>query len=59
MWHDNLFSQKTKTSKIAVEIKVGGNGEERLDKIYKRWGRQYRWVFIKYGLLRTPANYDP
>ena len=36
MWHDYPFSQRNKPSKIAVEVKVGGNGEEGLDKILKR-----------------------
>ena len=35
MWHDYPFSQRNKPSKIAVEVKVGGNGEEGLDKILK------------------------
>ena len=39
MWHHHPFIQRSKTSKIAVEVKVGGNGEERFDKILKRWGK--------------------
>ena len=35
-----------KTSKIAVEVKVRGNGKEGLDNILERWGKQYRGVFI-------------
>ena len=42
----SLFSQRSKTLKIAVEMKVGGNGEEGLDKIYRRWSRQYWGVLI-------------
>ena len=41
-WHDHTLNQRNKTSKIAVEMKVEGNGEDGLDKILKRWGRQYR-----------------
>ena len=41
-WHDHPFSQRNQTSKIVVEVKVGGNGKEGLDKILKRWGKQYR-----------------
>ena len=41
MWHVHPFSQRNKTSKIA-----GREGwkqrKEVLDKILKRWGRQYR-----------------
>ena len=37
MWHDHQFSQKNKTSKIAVEVKVGGNRKERLQKVHKDW----------------------
>ena len=32
MWHDDPFSQRNKTSKIAVKLKVGGNREEGLNK---------------------------
>ena len=46
MWNGYPFSQRNKTSKIAVEVKVGGNGREGLDKILKSWGRQYTGVFI-------------
>ena len=41
MWHDHPFSQRNKTSKITVEVKVGGNGEQELDKILKGCGRDY------------------
>ena len=58
MWLDHPFSQRIKTSKIEVEVKaegeevkVGGNGEEGLDKILKRWSRQYRGAFIQKGEL--------
>ena len=33
MWHNHPFSQRNKTSQIAVEVKFGGNGKEWLDKI--------------------------
>ena len=46
MWHNHPFSQRKKTSKIAVEVKVGGNGNKGLDKIWKGWGREYWGVFI-------------
>ena len=46
MWHDHPFSQRNKTSKIAVEVKVGGNRKKGLDKILKRCYRQYRGVAI-------------
>ena len=36
MWQDHPFSQRNKASKIVVEVKVGGNGKEALDKILKR-----------------------
>ena len=39
MWLNHRLSQRNETSKIAVELKVGGNGKERLDKIFKSWGR--------------------
>ena len=39
IWHNHLFSPRNKTSKIAVEVEVGGSGEEGLEKILKRWGR--------------------
>ena len=29
MWHNHPFSQRNKTSKKAVEVKVRGNGRER------------------------------
>ena len=38
MWHDAPFSPRNKTSKIEVEVKVGGNRKEGLDNIW--WGRQ-------------------
>ena len=41
MRHDHPFSQRNKTSKIAVEVTVGGNRKEGLDKILKRCDRQY------------------
>ena len=44
MWHDHPFNQRNKTSKIAVEVKVGGNGIEGI-KFKKGWGNQYRGVF--------------
>ena len=36
MWQDHPFSQRNKASKIVVEVKVGDNGKEALDKILKR-----------------------
>ena len=36
MWHDHPFSQRNNTSKIAVEMKVGINGKEALEKNFKR-----------------------
>ena len=39
MWHNHPFSQTNKTSKIVVEVKVRGNGEEGLDNILKSWSR--------------------
>ena len=42
MWHNHPFRQRNKTSKIEVEMKVGGNRKDGLGKILKRWGRQYR-----------------
>ena len=42
MWQNHPFSQRNKTSKIAVEVKVGGSEKERLDKIFKKSSRQYR-----------------
>ena len=53
MWYDHPFNQRNKTSKIAVEVKVGGNGKEGLDKILKKWGRQCRGVFIYRRVLGT------
>ena len=32
IWHDHLFSQIMKTSKIAVKVKVGGDEEKGLNK---------------------------
>ena len=46
IWHDHPLSQRIKSSKIAVEVKVGDNREKWLDKILKRWGRQYRGEYI-------------
>ena len=46
MRHDHPFSQRKKTSKIAVEVRVGGNGEEELEKILIIWDREYWGVFI-------------
>ena len=53
MWHNHPFSQTSKTSKIVVEVKVGGNGKEGLDKVLKRWDRQHRETFITQGILQT------
>ena len=30
MWHNYQFRQRNKTSKVAVEVKVGGDGEDGL-----------------------------
>ena len=46
MWKDHPFIQRNKTSKIAVKVKVEDNREEGLDKILKRWGREYWGFFI-------------
>ena len=35
MWHDHPLSQRNKTSKIAVEVKVGGNRKRRWTKFQK------------------------
>ena len=35
MWHDYRLSQRNKTSKIRVEVKVGGDGEEGWTKFSK------------------------
>ena len=39
MWHNHPFSQRKKTLKTAVEVKVGDNRKEWLNKIFKRWDR--------------------
>ena len=39
MWNDIPFSQRNKTSKILVEVKVGDNGKDRFNKMLKSWGR--------------------
>ena len=54
MWHAHSFSQRKKTSKRVVEMKVGGNREEGLDKILKRWGRQYGGGLHNKGGVRNP-----
>ena len=36
MWHNHPFRQRKKTSKIAVEVKVGGTRKDGLDKSLKR-----------------------
>ena len=46
MWQNRPFRQRNKRSKIAVEVKVGGIGEEGLDKMLKRWGMEYSEVLI-------------
>ena len=33
MWHNPPFSQRNNTSKIVMEMKIGGNGKDELDKI--------------------------
>ena len=42
MWHNDPFSQRKKTLKIAVEVKVWCDEKEGLDKNIKSWGRQYK-----------------
>ena len=42
MWQDHSFSQRSKVSKIVMEVKIGGNENEELDKTLKSWGSQYR-----------------
>ena len=49
MWHDHPFSQRNKTLKIAVEVKVGCEGEEGLDKNLKRLGWQYKGEGGRWG----------
>ena len=45
MWCDHPFSQRSKATKRAVGVKVGGNGEG-LDKIWKRGVGNVGGVFI-------------
>ena len=58
MWHDHPFSQRNKTLKIAVEVKVGCEGEEGLDKNLKSLGWQYKggwgWGLHNIGGVRNP-----
>ena len=44
MWHVHPFSHRNNTSKIAGGREGEGwkQQKERLDKILKRWGREYR-----------------
>ena len=35
MWHDHSLSQRKKTSKIGVEVKVKGSGKRRWTKFQK------------------------
>ena len=49
---DHPYNQRNKTSKIEVEVKVGGYREEGLDETFKRCGREYRG-FITYRVLGT------
>ena len=57
MWSDHPFSHRNNTSKITAKVnvrgEVEGDGEEGLDKMYKRWFRQYQGVFITYRVLGT------
>ena len=53
MWHNHPFSQRNKTSNIAMEVKFGVNWKEGLDNILKSWGRQYRVVFNIGGIRNT------
>ena len=46
MWHDHPFSERNKTLKKSELVNVEGGGEEGLDKILKRWAREYSGVFI-------------
>ena len=49
MWHDHPFSQRNGTTERRVGVGVGGDIEVGgwVDKIWKRWGQQYKGVFIK------------
>ena len=53
MWHDHSFSQRNKTSKIAVEVEVGGNGEEGLEKGFKKVGWFWRSLFLVKSQARS------
>ena len=55
--HDHSFSQRNKTSEIAVNVKVGGNEKEGLDKILGRCVGNIGG-FHNIGVVRNPANYD-
>ena len=47
MWHNHLFSQRNKTSKIAVGGGEGWRQQERgVGQNFKKWNRQSRGVFI-------------
>ena len=57
MWSDHPFSHRSNTSKITAKVnvrgEVEGDRETGLDKMYKRWFRQYQGVFITYRVLGT------
>ena len=38
MWHNHPFHQRNKTSKIAVEVKVGGNRKDGVGQKFKKVG---------------------
>ena len=54
MWHNHQFRQRNKTSKIAVEVNVGGDGQEWLDKILKSSGRQCTGAFHIIESVKNP-----
>ena len=38
MWHDHPFSQRNKTTKIALGVEVGGDGEGGVEQNWKKGG---------------------
>ena len=51
MWRDHPFSQRNKTTKGAVEVKIWGVGQWK--KIENEEARQYRGVLINKEGLQT------
>ena len=49
IWHDHQFSQRNGITERRVGVGLGGDIEVGVwvDKIWKRWSRQYKGVFIK------------